>query len=102
MAHSYHHAQSSARQFGGAPEDYLKIHEWFDASKEIINDRRHRALRHHAQGIFECERVFGAVVTNSAGKPIPVRLIGEQHVKEDFGGRIPSFSDWVLAIKTEP
>jgi hypothetical protein len=72
-----------------------------DASKSIIADFRHRALRHHAEGIFEAERVFGTVITLSTGRQVPVRLIGEQHVKEDFGF-IPSFADWVRAIRPEP
>lgn len=28
MTHAYYHAQSSARTFGGVPEDYLAIHDW--------------------------------------------------------------------------
>ncbi len=28
MAHSYHHAVSSARKWGGAPDDYQSIHDW--------------------------------------------------------------------------
>jgi hypothetical protein len=52
MAHSYHHAVSSARRFGGKPTDYTQIHTWFDRSKEIVADFRHRALRHHAEGVF--------------------------------------------------
>jgi hypothetical protein len=32
---------------------------------------------------------------------IPVRWIGEQHVREDLG-YIPSFADWVKAIRPEP
>lgn len=94
----YHHAVSSAKRFGGKAEDYIRIHDWFDASKELFADFRHRALRHHAQGIFECERVFGATVTNSDGRAIPVRWVGEQHVKEDMGGIIPSFGDWAQCI----
>jgi hypothetical protein len=44
MAHPWHHAVSSARRHGGAPEDYLAIHEWFDASKAHHGDfRRSRA-----------------------------------------------------------
>lgn len=101
MANPWHHALSSARKFGGKPEDYIEIHEWFDASKEIVADFRHRVLRHHAQGIYECMRVFGTTITNSDGKQIPVRWVGEQHVKEDFKGRIPSFADWVRAIRPE-
>ena len=35
MAHPYHHALSSVRKWGGTVEDYLPIHSWFDASKQI-------------------------------------------------------------------
>lgn len=97
----YHHALSSAKQFGGSPGDYIEIHQWFDASKEFFADFRHRALRHHAQGIFECERRFKVTITNSAGKPIPVRFIAELHVKEDLGC-IPSMQDWFSQIQPKP
>ena len=101
MAHSYHHAVSSARKFGGMPEDYIAIHSWFDRSKEIVADFRHRALRHHAEGIWLAETIFGITIVNSIGRHVPVRLIGEQHVFEDLG-RIPSFADWVRCIRREP
>lgn len=65
MAHPYHHAVSSARQFGGVPEDYQAIHDWFDETKSMIADVRHRAARHHAEGIFVCEQVFGTTITLS-------------------------------------
>jgi hypothetical protein len=32
---------------------------------------------------------------------VPVRYIGEQHVKEDCGGRIPTVADWFRNIKME-
>lgn len=101
MAHPLHHSVSSARRFGGVSNDYQAIHNWFDASKEHMAYFTHRALRHHTQGIFEAERVFGPSVTNSAGRVIPVRWIGEQHVKEDCRGRIPSLCDWLGRIKPE-
>lgn len=82
-------------------EDYVAIHDWFDSTKELFADARHRALRHHSQGIFECERVFGRTITNSDGRVVPVRYIGEQHVKEDCGGRIPTVQDWFTHIKME-
>ena len=56
MAHPYHHALSSVRKWGGTVEDYLSVHNWFDGSKQILADFRHRALRHHAEGIFLAER----------------------------------------------
>lgn len=101
MAHSYHHAVSSARKFGGIPEDYTEIHSWFDRSKEQLADFRHRALRHHAEGIWLAEAIFGITITTSDGRQVPVRWIGEQHILEDLG-RIPSFADWVRYIRPEP
>ena len=100
MAHPYHHSVSSARKWGGEPDDYISIHQWFDESKRSIADARHRALRHHAEGIFACEEKFGTTITNSSGTTVPVRLIGEQHVREDLGG-IPSMADWFKNIKIE-
>ena len=94
MAHPLFHAKSSARKYGGKPDDYLAIHNWFDESKSYMGDVRHRALRHHAEGIFLCEKLFGVSITNSDGREVPVRFIGEQHVIEDLG-RIPSVSDWL-------
>jgi hypothetical protein len=101
MAHPYHHSLSSARKWGGSPFDYLPLHSWFDQSKAIAADFRHRALRHHAEGIFMLETVFGPTLTLSTGKVIPTRWVGEQHCKEDLGF-IPSFADWMRAIRPLP
>lgn len=101
MAHPFHHAQSSAKRFGGKPEDYQAIHDWFDQTKAHEGTFRHRALRHHTLGIFECEQVFGVTITNSDGKQVPTRFIGEQHVKEDFSGFIPTVHDWLKGIPAE-
>ena len=98
MAHPYHHALSSSKKWGGTVEDYLAIHAWFDASKEIVADFRHRALRHHAEGIFMAETIFGVTTMLSSGRVIPTRWVGEQHVTEDLGF-IPSFADWARAIQ---
>lgn len=99
--HPIHHAETSVKLFGGSREDYLPIHDWLDATKEVFADFRHRALRHHSQGIFEAERTFGHVITNSEGKEVPVRYVCEQHIKEDCGGRIPTVADWFRNIKQE-
>lgn len=97
MAHCYYHALSSVRKWGGVVEDYLPLHQWFDQSKGIVADRRHRALRHHAEGIFLLETLFGTTIVNADGRTVPVRLVGEQHVREDLGA-IPSFADWARLI----
>lgn len=97
----YHHALSSAKKYGGEAEDYHDIHAWFDESKSHFADFRHRALRHHSEGIFLAERIFGRTITNSAGRVVPVRFIGEQHVTEDCGF-IPTVQDWLKHIQPQP
>ena len=101
MAHPWHHAVRSAKLFGGAAEDYLAVHDWFDESKAHLPDFRHRALRHHSEGIFLCERVFGPTLVNRDGKVVPVRLVGEQHVKDDLGW-IPTVKDWLSNLQPKP
>ena len=101
MAHPWHHALRSAKLFGGKPEDHLAVHDWFDESKAHVPDLRHRALRHHSEGIFLCEQIFGTVLRNSAGRDVPTRLIGEQHVKDDLGW-IPTVKDWLVNLRIEP
>jgi hypothetical protein len=99
MGTCYDHARSSAVLFGGKWEDYYDLHLWFDQSKAHIADFRHRAMLHHSAGIFMLEAAFGPTITNSDGKVIPTRLIGEQHVKEDCGF-IPTVADWLQAINS--
>jgi len=101
MAHAYHHAVSSAKKFGGEPDEYLKLHDWLDASKSHMADFRHRALRHHSEGIFMLEALFGSTIALSTGRILPVRFIGEQHVLEDLG-RILTVADWLAKIHPEP
>ena len=101
MAHSYIHAKSSAKKFGGHPADYLAIHDFLDSSKAAYADFRHRALLHNTFGIFICEKIFGHVVVNSEGKEVPVRVIAEQHVREDHNGKIPTPQEWLQGIPME-
>src|SRR5262249_16026479 len=101
MAHPWHHAERSARLYGGVPDDYLAIHNWFDESKAHLPDVRHRALRHHSEGIFLCESLFGTTITNSAQRLVPVRTIAEQHINDDLGW-IPTVKDWLVHLPLQP
>lgn len=94
MSHPLHHAISSQKKWGGKVDDYLPLHNWFDETKAHYPDMRHRALRHHAEGIFWCEKQFGTYITNSSGRMVPVRAIGEQHIMEDLGW-IPTIKDYL-------
>jgi hypothetical protein len=97
------HAESSARKFGGKPEDYIDIHNLMDSSKSAIADNRHRALTHNCWFLSTIlERIFGVTITNSNGKKISVRDIGEQHVLEDYRGKfIPTAQDFLQGIPFE-
>lgn len=104
MAKPFIHAESSAKKFGGKPEDYIEIHNFMDSSKAVLADNRHRALTHNSWFIsVVLERVFGVTICNSEGKMVLVRDIGEQHVLEDFGGEfIPSAQDYLQALDYQP
>jgi hypothetical protein len=100
MSHPLEHAKSSVRRWGGQISDYQLIHEWFDETKAWIGHSKHRMFRHHSEGIFECEKVFGPSFVNSDGRTVYTRYVGEQHVKEDCNGYIPSAKEWVDNINT--
>ena len=104
MAHPNVHAQSSAKKFGGKPEDYIHLHEWLDETKGWCGDFLHRMFRHHSEGIFEMEQKFGSEFKNSDGKTVYTRYVGEQHVQEDCYGYVPSAKEWIMNLqnKTKP
>ena len=113
MAKPYIHAKSSAKRYGGKPEDYEPIHAFLDSSKGAIADNRHRALTHNSwflanilerikfsnSGPETSDHRFPTIV-NSDGKQVSVRDIGEQHCLEDFGNKfIPSAQDYLQEIE---
>lgn len=102
MAHPYEHAKSSARKFGGKPEDYMHLHQWMDDTKGWFADSLHRMFRHHSEGIFEMEKIFGVHFLNSDGKRVYTRYVGEQHVKEDCNNYLPSAKEWIVGIQSNP
>jgi hypothetical protein len=52
------------------------------------------------QGLWdEITLMCRGLVTNSDGKIIYTRYIGEQHVKEDCNNFIPSAKDWIVALE---
>ena len=103
---SWRHAVSSARKWGGSPEDYLKIHEFIDSSKKVVGDVRHRALYHHTLGVWLCQEIFGPVLSIARDdavpdigevrryREVPVREIAERHILEDLGW-LPSPADYL-------
>ena len=71
MSKPWIHSRSSAKKFGGIPEDYLDIHEFMDSSKSTIADNRHRALTHNMFWVQEVMiPLFGYNITNSEGEEV--------------------------------
>ena len=94
------HCKSSVKKWGGQLSDYQPIHDWFDETKAWIGNSKHRMFRHHSEGIFECEKVFGVSFVNSDGKTVYTRYVAEQHVKEDCNNYIPTAKEWVDMISS--
>ncbi len=101
MSKALIHARSSARKWGGKPEDYLAIHEKMDSTKMAHAEVTHRCVFHSAFGIYIIEEIFGRTLTNSDGREVFVRDVAEQHVLEDLGF-IPSLSDWLHEMPSAP
>lgn len=97
----WHHAVSSAQRFGGTPDDYITLHDWFDETKTATGDWTHRALRHHSLGVQWAIEKFGHTLTNSEGRQIPVKLLAEQHIQEDCGF-IPTPQDYLQHLQAQP
>lgn len=94
------HAEISQRRHGGQLDDYLPIHSFLDATKELCSDNRHRIL-HTLWGIRRVVvPVFGNLITNSEGKAINVKdLCEKDHVLPDYHNRfIPTLGDFCAAI----
>lgn len=103
MGKPHHHAESSAKKFGGKMQDYLEIHVLLDSSKMAFADNRHRALTHNSWFINHIlPKIFGDIITNSDGKRISVIDIAELHILEDFNHHfIPTAQDYLsLMTKT--
>ena len=98
MATSWIHAETSARHFGGKPEDFIAIHEWIDQMKQSFGDVRHRAILHNTKGPWMAQDVFGRYIQiidkNGKTRKVSVREIAENHIVEDLGC-IPSPGDWL-------
>lgn len=100
MSKPWIHSRSSAKRWGGSPEEYLDIHNFMDSHKSALADHRGRAATHNAWFIsVVIERVFGGTFVNSVGRTVSTRDVAEQHVLEDYGGKfIPTLQDFLQDI----
>jgi hypothetical protein len=101
---TWYHAKSSAKKWGGEPEQYLPVHDFIDSSKESFGDMRHRAMLHSTWGIYLAAKVFGSTLSIAKTNntiDVPTRLVAEQHVLEDLG-RLPTLQDWLECMELKP
>jgi hypothetical protein len=101
MSNPLVHAERAAQKWGGVLEDYLPVHQWFDSTKAHVPDNRHRMILHNSFGIALAEQVFGLAITNSDGRRVFVREIGQQHVLEDLGF-IPTLGECLQELPVRP
>jgi hypothetical protein len=97
----YKNAQNSVAKWGGSPEDYIELHDWFDETKMFTGDWTHRALRHHSAGVQWAIQKFGHAIKISTGHAIPTKLIAEQHITEDCGF-IPTPAHYLSTLAKHP
>jgi hypothetical protein len=90
-----------ASRFGGQPEDYRPIHDWFMEPATWHDDNRYIVLRHHSFGIFAAEQKFGLVITRKDNVKVPIRLIAEHHVRTIFK-TIPSTAEIIRNLRLQP
>jgi hypothetical protein len=63
------HAKNSAKKYGGAPEDYMPIHDFIDSSKAHGADMRHSSIAALDVGhLHRGARSSARTVTISAGR----------------------------------
>lgn len=101
MSNPLVHAERSARKWGGSVDDYLPLHQWFDATKRHLADNRHRMLLHNSFGILLAEQAFGLALTNSAGHRVFVCDLATQHIVEDIG-LVPSVAQCLSELPLRP
>lgn len=98
---AYVHSEISVKNRGGKIEDYIKLHDFSDCSKEVEASNRHRLYFHSMWGVKNVVmRIFGHTIKNSDGKITNVKDICENdHILPDYKGKfIPNLKDFTDCI----
>jgi len=92
--------RAASRSSAAKPTTISQFHNWFDESKAFFVDFRHRALRHHAEGIFLSEKIFWCNDYNRDGKQIPVPVY-RRTTRQGRPRSNPTAQDWLSQIKPQ-
>lgn len=101
MSNPLVHAERSTKKWGGTAQDYLPLHQWFDATKGHLPDNRHRMLLHNSIGMLLAEQVFGPSLQSSDGRRVFTRDLAAQHILEDLGF-IPTVAECLAELPLRP
>jgi hypothetical protein len=104
MANPLIHSKSSAKRFGGKPEDYINIHILLDSPKTTMNNNTSRMLTHNIWFCYEIiPKIFGYNIINSDGKSVDTVDIAMLHCAEDFRmSGIPTVQDYLENMVVQP
>lgn len=91
----WEHCLISQRKFGGAVQDYEKVHSFMDCSKYFYYHAKHRLLLHNLFGVELAVELMGNFILNADNQQILVRDIAVEHCKEDLDGKIPTLFEWL-------
>ena len=103
MANPYIHSKSSAKRYGGKPEDYMEIHKLLDLPKVCMNNHTNRFLTHNTFFAYEIiPKVFGYNIINSDGKSVDTVDVALYHILEDFRMQfIPTPQDFLKHMEVQ-
>ena len=103
IMHYYDHALLSAKKFGCAVEDTLKLHKLMDSSKLFFPASQHRIFSHNIWFIHVLTELIGDTINNSlTGDHLSTRDILYEHCREDHNGKVPTLQDWLGCVRFEP
>jgi len=97
----YIHARLAARRHGGHWKDTFAVHHFFDQTKGVFADMRHRAMLHNDLGIEIALQVFGPSLPLTGGGAVPTMQICQEHQIEDVGRTVP-LAEWLEGAEIHP
>lgn len=95
------HARLAARRHGGHWKDTFAVHHFFDQTKGVFADMRHRAMLHNELGIEIALQVFGPSLPLTGGGSVPTLSVCQEHQVEDVGRVVP-VAEWLAGAEAHP
>lgn len=95
------HARLAARRHGGHWKDTFAVHHFFDQTKGVFADMRHRAMLHNELGIEIALQAFGPEIALTGGGTVATLQVCQEHQVEDVGRTVP-LAEWLEGAEIHP